>query len=52
VGDAAALARAMEDALTRRDEAGRRARAGRRMVEERYERRLAFDRLMAILEAG
>jgi glycosyltransferase involved in cell wall biosynthesis len=52
VGDAAALASAMEEALTRRDEAGRRARAGRRMVEERFERRLAFDRLMAILEAG
>jgi glycosyltransferase involved in cell wall biosynthesis len=52
VGDAAALAGAMEDALTRRDEAGRRARAGRCMVEERFERRLAFDRLMATLEAG
>jgi glycosyltransferase involved in cell wall biosynthesis len=52
VGDAAALARAVDDALTRGDEAGRRARAGRRMVEERFERRLVFDRLMAVLEAG
>lgn len=51
-GDAPALARAMADALTRRDEASRRARAGRRMVLERFERRLVFDRLMAILEAA
>jgi len=52
VGDAAALARAMTDALARRDEARRRARAGRRMVLERFERRLVFDRLMAILESA
>jgi glycosyltransferase involved in cell wall biosynthesis len=52
VGDAAALARAMDDALARGDEAGRRARAGRRMVEERYQRHLVFDRLIATLEAG
>ena len=52
VGDAPALARAMDDALTRRDEARRRARAGRRMVEERFEQRLVFDQLMATLEAG
>ena len=49
-GDAAALARAMADALTRRDEARRRARAGRAMVRERFERRVVFDRLMATLE--
>ena len=52
VGDAPALARAMEDVLTRRDEARRRAQAGRLMVLERFERRLVFDRLMAILETA
>lgn len=52
VGDADALARAMGDALTRRDEARRRAQAGRRMVLARFERGLVFDQLMAILETG
>lgn len=52
VGDAAALARAIEQALTQRDEARRRAQAGRRMVLERFERRGVFDRLMAVLEAA
>ena len=52
VGDAAALAHAMKEALTRREEARRRAQAGRRMVLERYERSLVFDRLMAILESA
>ncbi len=52
VGDAAALADAIEQALTRRDEAARRARAGRRMVLERFERRRVFERLMAVLEAA
>ena len=52
VGDAAALARAIAQALSRRDEAVRRARAGRRMVLQRFERRLVFDRLLALLEAG
>jgi glycosyltransferase involved in cell wall biosynthesis len=52
VGDAPALAHAMEDALTRREEARRRTQAGRRMVLERFERNLVFDRLMAILESA
>ncbi len=52
VGDADALARAMDEALARPDEARRRAQAGRRLVQERFERGLVFDRLMATLEAG
>jgi glycosyltransferase involved in cell wall biosynthesis len=52
VGDAAALARAIEEALSRPEEAARRARAGRRMVLERFERRRVFDRLTAVLEAA
>ena len=52
VGDAAALARAIEQALTQRDEALRRARAGRRVVLERFERRAVFERLMAVLETA
>ncbi len=52
MGDASALARAMEDALTRHGEARRRAQAGRRMVLDRFERRLVFERLMAILETA
>jgi glycosyltransferase involved in cell wall biosynthesis len=51
-GDASALARSMTQALTRREEARRRAQAGRRMVQERFERGPVFDRLMAVLEAG
>jgi len=52
VGDAAALARAIEQALSQPGEAARRARAGRRMVGARFERRQVFDRLMALLEAA
>ncbi len=52
VGDASALAGAMTQALTGREEARRLAQAGRRMVQERFERTLVFDRLMAVLEAG
>lgn len=51
-GDAAALARAMDDALTDGEEARRRAWAGRAMVLERFERRRVFDRLMDVLAAG
>ncbi len=49
-GDAGALAHAIEEALKRPEEAKRRAQAGRRMVLERFERDLVFDRLMAVLE--
>jgi len=49
-GDAAALAGAIADALDHPDEAARRARAGRAMVLERFERGSVFDRLMAELE--
>jgi glycosyltransferase involved in cell wall biosynthesis len=52
VGDAAALARAIEQALSQPDEAARRARAGRHMVLARFERRHVFDRLMAVLGAA
>jgi glycosyltransferase involved in cell wall biosynthesis len=50
-GDAEALARAIADALAHPEEARRRAAAGRAMVEERYERRLVFDRLFEVLAA-
>jgi glycosyltransferase involved in cell wall biosynthesis len=48
-GDIAALARAMEAALDQREEAKRRARAGRSMVSNRYERQIVFDRLVEAL---
>jgi glycosyltransferase involved in cell wall biosynthesis len=51
-GNVQALAQAIGAALTDRDEAARRARAGRRMVLERFERRLVFDRLMSVLEGA
>ena len=51
-GDAAALARAIAEALDRPEEAARRAQAGRAMVRERYEGRIVFDRLMEVLAAG
>ena len=51
-GDAAALARCIADALSHPEEAKRRARAGRVMVRERYERRMVFDRLMEVVRAG
>lgn len=49
VSEVSALAEAMTRALTQREEARRRAQAGRRMVLARFERRLVFDRLMATL---
>jgi glycosyltransferase involved in cell wall biosynthesis len=48
-GDAAALALALETALDQGEEAKRRARAGRSMVSDRYERQIVFNRLMEAL---
>jgi D-inositol-3-phosphate glycosyltransferase len=48
VGDVAALARAIEDALDRPEEARRRTVAGREMVRRRFERRAVFDRLFEV----
>ena len=48
-GDAVALSRAIAGALDDRGEAARRAALGRRMVETRYERRMVFERLEALL---
>jgi glycosyltransferase involved in cell wall biosynthesis len=45
-----ALADAIADALARPDEGARRAAEGRRMVAERFERSLVFERLFAIPE--
>lgn len=52
VGDAAALARQMADALDHPDEGRRRAAAGRRMVMERYERRGAFEALERLVRGA
>ncbi len=51
-GDAAALARAIETAQDQREDAKRRARAGRSMVSDRYERQIVFNRLMEALGAA
>lgn len=48
-GDAAALADAIAEALRDPTEGTRRAARGRRLVEDRYERRLVFDRLDRVL---
>ncbi|MBI4503062.1 MAG: glycosyltransferase family 4 protein [Gemmatimonadetes bacterium] len=45
VGDAEALARQVSAALDDRNEAARRAAAGREMVKQRYERAIVFDQL-------
>jgi glycosyltransferase involved in cell wall biosynthesis len=50
-GDAAALARAMDEALGDPAEAKRRARAGREMVVARYDRRVVFGRLEEVVRA-
>jgi hypothetical protein len=42
----------MAEALDRPAEALRRARRGRAMVQEQFERRAVFDRLMAVLSGG
>ncbi|HZV00690.1 MAG TPA: glycosyltransferase [Planctomycetota bacterium] len=49
VGDAAALARAMAEALHDPAEAARRARTGRALVLARFDRKLVFDRLEQVL---
>jgi glycosyltransferase involved in cell wall biosynthesis len=51
VGDVAALARSIETVLDNPAEAERRSRAGRKLVCERFERKMAFDRLETILSA-
>jgi glycosyltransferase involved in cell wall biosynthesis len=51
VGDVAALARCIETVLDNPAEAQRRARAGRKLVCDRFERKIAFDRLESILSA-
>jgi glycosyltransferase involved in cell wall biosynthesis len=50
LGDAAAMARAIADALDHPDEARRRAAAGRAMVRRSFERRAVFDRLFEVLD--
>jgi glycosyltransferase involved in cell wall biosynthesis len=50
--NAAALAEALEDVLDRPDEARRRAAAGAALVRSRFESRLVFDRLAALLAAS
>jgi glycosyltransferase involved in cell wall biosynthesis len=52
VGDVAALAAAIADALDRPDEARRRAATGRAMVRERFERQAVFGRLFEALAAS
>lgn len=52
VGDATALARAIEQALEDPPEAERRAAAGRELVAARYERRLVFRQLAEAIEAA
>lgn len=48
-GDQEALVAAIADALDRPDESARRAKAGRAMVQERFERKKVFDRLFEVL---
>jgi glycosyltransferase involved in cell wall biosynthesis len=48
-GDVAALAAAVREALSDPAEGARRAARGRLLVQERYERRLVFDRLEDLL---
>lgn len=50
-GDAAALARAIAEALGDPAEAARRARAGREMVVARFDRRVVFGRLEEVVRA-
>jgi glycosyltransferase involved in cell wall biosynthesis len=50
LGDAGALAAAMAALLDHPDEALRRARAGRAMVMERFERRAVFGKLREAFE--
>ena len=50
--DAAAMARAIADALDHPEEARRRAGRGRELVRRRFERRAVFDRLFEVLGAA
>ena len=50
-GDAAAMARAIADALDHPEEARRRAARGRELVRRRFERRAVFDRLFEVLRS-
>lgn len=50
VGDALALASAIEEVLMQPAEARRRAEAGRKMVEEQYERGKVFDRFARLVK--
>jgi len=50
VGDAQALANAIEQALAEPEEALRQARAGREMIMAEYDSQKVFDRLMLLLE--
>ncbi len=51
VGDASALASAIEDVLRRPEEALRRAEAGRQLVTDRYERTKLFDRFELLVRS-
>jgi glycosyltransferase involved in cell wall biosynthesis len=51
VGDAAALAARIGEALDNRAEATRRARAGRELVVREYERKIVFEKLVRALGA-
>jgi glycosyltransferase involved in cell wall biosynthesis len=50
-GDGEGLASAIADVLDRPEEGARRALAGRRLVEERYDRRRVFEQLRRVLGA-
>lgn len=50
VGDATALASAIEDVLTHPAESHRRAEVGRKMVEEHFEQRKVFDRFSVMVK--
>jgi glycosyltransferase involved in cell wall biosynthesis len=51
VGDVSALAGCIETVLDNLGEAQRRSRAGRKLVADRFERKVVFDRLESILNA-
>jgi len=50
VGDVQSLAAAIQQALTKQEEAIRRARAGRAMVAAEYRREVVFDDFLSLLE--
>jgi D-inositol-3-phosphate glycosyltransferase len=51
-GDAHGLASRISEALSNPQEGLRRARNGRQMIEERFASRLAFDRLLAVIDGA